>query len=207
MRRRIIFGGAAICALAAVAYAQFPSIPPTPPMAAAEAAKRTAWDFNLVAIDGEPLPMAKFRGKVVMLVNTASFCGFTPQYEGLQKIQTDYAARGFTVLGVPSGNFKDQEYGSNKQISEFCKAKFGIKFPLAEKSEVVGAKAIPLYRWAAAKLGPDNTPRWNFHKYLIGRDGRLIAAFGTRTEPGDPMVRAAIEAALKAPAQAPPNKA
>jgi glutathione peroxidase len=142
--------------------------------------------------------MAKFRGKVVMLVNTASFCGFTPQYEGLQKIQTDYAAKGFTVLGVPSGNFKEQEYGSNKDISEFCKAKFGIKFPLAEKSDVVGAKAIPLYRWAAAKLGPDNTPRWNFHKYLIGRDGRLIAAFGTRTDPGDPKIRAAIEAALKA---------
>jgi glutathione peroxidase len=198
MRRKTMIGAAAICALAAVAYAQFPSIPPTPPMAAAEAAKRTAWDFNLVAIDGEPLPMAKFRGKVVMLVNTASFCGFTPQYEGLQKIQTDYAAKGFTVLGVPSGNFKEQEYGSNKDISEFCKAKFGIKFPLAEKSDVVGAKAIPLYRWAAAKLGPDNTPRWNFHKYLIGRDGRLIAAFGTRTEPGDPKVRAAIEAALKA---------
>jgi glutathione peroxidase len=198
MRRKTMIGAAAICALAAVAYAQFPSIPPTPPMAAAEAAKRTAWDFNLVAIDGEPLPMAKFRGKVVMLVNTASFCGFTPQYEGLQKIQTDYAAKGFTVLGVPSGNFKEQEYGSNKDISEFCKAKFGIKFPLAEKSDVVGAKAIPLYRWAAAKLGPDNTPRWNFHKYLIGRDGRLIAAFGTRTDPGDPKIRAAIEAALKA---------
>jgi glutathione peroxidase len=198
MRRKTMIGAAAICALAAVAYAQFPSIPPTPPMAAAEAAKRTAWDFNLVAIDGEPLPMAKFRGKVVMLVNTASFCGFTPHYEGLQKIQTDYAAKGFTVLGVPSGNFKEQEYGSNKDISEFCKAKFGIKFPLAEKSDVVGAKAIPLYRWAAAKLGPDNTPRWNFHKYLIGRDGRLIAAFGTRTDPGDPKIRAAIEAALKA---------
>jgi glutathione peroxidase len=198
MRRKTMIGAAAICALAAVAYAQFPSIPPTPPMAVAEAAKRTAWDFNLVAIDGEPLPMAKFRGKVVMLVNTASFCGFTPQYEGLQKIQTDYAAKGFTVLGVPSGNFKEQEYGSNKDISEFCKAKFGIKFPLAEKSDVVGAKAIPLYRWAAAKLGPDNTPRWNFHKYLIGRDGRLIAAFGTRTDPGDPKIRAAIEAALKA---------
>jgi glutathione peroxidase len=198
MRRKTMIGAAAICALAAVAYAQFPSIPPPPPWAGAVAAKRTAWDFNLVAIDGEPLPMAKFRGKVVMLVNTASFCGFTPQYEGLQKIQTDYAAKGFTVLGVPSGNFKEQEYGSNKDISEFCKAKFGIKFPLAEKSDVVGAKAIPLYRWAAAKLGPDNTPRWNFHKYLIGRDGRLIAAFGTRTEPGDPKVRAAIEAALKA---------
>lgn len=200
MRRKIILGAfGALSAVAAIAWAQMPSVPPTPPMPAAEAAKRSAWDFNLVAIDGEPLPMKRFKGKVVLLVNTASFCGFTPQYDGLQKVHDAYAARGFSVLGVPSGDFKGQEYGSNKEIAGFCKSK-GVRFPLAEKSEVVGANAIPLYRWAAAKLGPDNTPRWNFHKYLIGRDGRLIAAFGTRTEPGDPTVRAAIEAALKAPA-------
>jgi glutathione peroxidase len=200
MRKKTALGIAgALSALAAVAWAQLPSVPPTPPMPAAEAAQRTAWDFNLVAIDGEPLPMQQFRGKVVLLVNTASFCGFTPQYAGLQKTQDAYAARGFTVLGVPSGDFKNQEYGSNKEIAGFCKAK-GVRFPLAEKSEVVGPRAIPIYRWAAAKLGAENTPRWNFHKYLIGRDGRLIAAFGTRTEPTDPKVRAAIEAALKAPA-------
>ena len=200
MRRNIIFGAVAgVAALAGIAWAQMPSIPPTPPMPAAEAAGRSAWDFNLTAIDGAPLPMKQFRGKVVLLVNTASFCGFTPQYEGLQKTQDAYAAKGFTVLGVPSGDFKNQEYGSNKEIAGFCKAK-GVRFPLAEKSEVVGAKAIPIYRWAAAKLGPDNTPRWNFHKYLIGRDGRLIAAFGTRIEPTDPKITTAIEAALKAPA-------
>jgi len=199
MRRKVLVGAFGVLAgLAAIAWAQLPSIPPTPPMPAAEAARRSAWDFNLVAIDGEPLPMSRFKGKVVLLVNTASFCGFTPQYDGLQKVHDAYAARGFTLLGVPSGDFKGQEYGSNKEIAGFCKAK-GVRFPLAEKSVVVGAGAIPLYRWAAAKLGPDDTPRWNFHKYLIGRDGRLIAAFGSRTEPGDPKLRAAIEAALKAP--------
>lgn len=189
-------GVIAIGVTAAVGYAQFPNVPATPPMAAAEAAKRTAWDFNLTAIDGAPLPMAKFKGEVVLLVNTASMCGFTPQYEGLQKVQDTYAKRGFTVLGVPSGNFKGQEYGSNKEIAEFCKAK-AVKFPLAEKSDVVGPAALPIYRWAAAKLGAQNTPKWNFHKYLIGRDGKLIAAFGTRTDPTDPKVTAAIEAALK----------
>ena len=199
MRRKMVLGSA-LALLTTVATAQMPSIPPTPPMPAAEAVNRTAWDFDLTAIDGEPLPMKQFKGKVVLLVNTASFCGFTPQYDGLQQLQDSYAARGFTVVGVPSGDFKNQEYGSNKEIAGFCKTK-GVRFPLAEKSEVVGAKAIPIYRWAAAKLGPDQTPRWNFHKYLIGRDGRLITAFGTRIEPSDARVRSAIETALKAPAK------
>ena len=199
MGKRWKLGAAAVIAIGvvtAVGYAQFPNVPDTPPMAAAEAAKRSAWDFNLVAIDGAPLPMAKFKGQVVLLVNTASMCGFTPQYEGLQKVQDSYAKRGFTVVGVPSGNFKGQEYGSNGEIAAFCKSK-AVKFPLAEKSDVVGPQALPIYRWAAAKLGQQNTPKWNFHKYLIGRDGRLIAAFGTRTEPTDPKVTTAIEAALK----------
>ena len=202
MRKRWMIGGAAIVLLAvggAVGYAKF--VPKaTPPLA--DAAKHTAWDFRLTAIDGEPMPMSKFKGQVVLLVNSASKCGYTPQYEGLQKIHTEYLARGFTVLAVPSGDFLGQELASNKEISGFCQTKFGIKFPMAEKGHVVGPEAIPLYRWAAARLGADNTPKWNFHKYLIGRDGRLIAAFPTKTEPTDPAVRTAIEAALKAPAQA-----
>lgn len=195
----IIAAVATAGALGVAAYAQFPARKIVA-MPAAEAARRTAWDFRLTAIDGDPLPMRQFKGKVVLLVNTASFCGFTPQYEGLQKTQLAYAPKGFTIVGVPSGDFKGQEYGSNKEISEFCKAKFGIRFPLAEKSDVVGDNTIPIYRWAAARLGPDNAPRWNFHKYLIGRDGRLIAAFGSRTEPTAPEVKAAIEKALAAKA-------
>lgn len=195
-RRTGILLGLGALAAAGVAFAA-PKflIPRTPPLEDAAAKRLT--DFDLVAIDGAPLPMKRFAGQVVLLVNTASFCGYTPQYDGLQKLQTSYEGRGFTVVGVPSGDFLGQEYRSNKQISGFCKAKFGIKFPLAEKGDVVGRNALPVYRWAAAVLGPDNTPRWNFHKYLIGRDGRLIAAFPTKIEPTDPAVATAIEAALR----------
>lgn len=202
MRKRWLLSGAAALLVAvggAVGYAKF--VPePTPPLA--NAAKLSAWNFKLTAIDGEPLPMSKFKGKVVLLVNSASKCGYTPQYDGLQKLHLDYQAKGFTVLAVPSGDFLGQEFGSNKEISGFCQAKFGIKFPMAEKSHVVGPEAIPIYRWAAGVLGPENTPKWNFHKYLIGRDGHLITAFATKVEPNDPAVRAAVEAALKVPAKA-----
>jgi glutathione peroxidase len=202
MRKRWMFGGAAALLIAvggAIGYARF--VPQaTPPLA--NAAKLNAWAFKLTAIDGTPMPMSSFKGKVVLLVNSASKCGFTPQYEGLQNLHLAYQTRGFTVLAVPSGDFLGQELGSNKDISTFCQTKFGIKFPMAEKEHVVGAEAIPIYRWAAAVLGPDNTPKWNFHKYLIGRDGKLITAFATKVEPTDPAVRTAIEAALKAPAKA-----
>ena len=170
-------------------------------VAAASQGKKggTVYDYQLTAIDGAPMPLSNYRGKVILLVNTASFCGFTPQYEGLQTLQNSYASRGFTVIGVPSGNFLGQEYASNKQISTFCKTKFGINFPLAEKSDVIGPTAIPLYKWAAAELGMSNIPKWNFHKYLIGRDGRLITAFGTKVHPMDVKVTTAISAALAKP--------
>ena len=180
--------------------ANFPTPPTTPPMAAAEAAKRTAWDFTLTAIDGEPLPMKSYRGRVLMLVNTASFCGFKKQFAGLQALQEHYGPRGFTLVGVPSGSFRDQEYGGNKQIAEHCQT-IGIKFPMAEKSPVVGPQALPIYRWAAARLGPESAPRWNFHKYLIGRDGKLIRSFGSTTDPSDAALRTAVEAALRMPAR------
>lgn len=168
-------------------------------VAAAPAAMNSAYDFQMTAIDGKPLPLARYKGQVMMVVNTASFCGYTPQYEALQKVHETYRANGFTVLGVPSGDFKGQEYGSNKEIAQFCESKFGIRFPMAEKSSVVGANAAPFYRWAAAELGPDNVPKWNFHKYLVGRDGKLIAAFPSKVKPDDPQVMAAIEKALAAP--------
>lgn len=197
MRKKLAIGTAiGIAAIAAIGYAQFPSTPPTPPMPAAEAAQRTLGSFTLTAIDGAPLPLAAYKGKVVMLVNTASFCGFKKQFAGLEKLNEDYGPRGFTVVGVPSGSFKDQEYGANKEIADHCQM-IGIHFPVAEKAAVVGAQALPVYKWAAAKVGPDNTPRWNFHKYLIARDGRTVTPFGTMTDPSDPKLRGAIEAALK----------
>ena len=198
MRKSLALGGVVAVGLAAAAvYAKF-TVPATPPMPAAQAAKLRATDFKLTAIDGAPLPLSRFRGKVVMLVNTASMCGFTPQYEALQRVQTEYKDKGFTVVGVPSGDFAGQEYATNGEIAGFCKSKFGINFPMAEKSDVVGPDALPIYKWAAARLGPDQTPKWNFHKYLIGRDGKLITAFGSKTVPDDAAVKAAIDAALKA---------
>jgi glutathione peroxidase len=157
-----------------------------------------AHQFTLTRIDGRPMPMSQFRGKVVLLVNTASMCGFTPQYEGLQKLHSAMAPRGFTVIGVPSGDFGGQEHGDNARIKEFCETTFGINFPMSEKSVVKGEDAIPIYRWARANLAANNEPRWNFHKFLIGKDGRIIAGFGSRTTPDDPALRAAIERALAA---------
>jgi len=167
-------------------------------IAAAPAAVKSAYDIRMTAIDGKPMPLSKYKGQVMLVVNTASFCGYTPQYEALQKVHDTYKAQGFTVLGVPSGDFKEQEYGTNKEIAQFCESKFGIRFPMAEKSNVVGDNAAPFYRWAAAELGPDNVPKWNFHKYLVGRDGKLIAAFRSKVKPDDPQVTAAIEKALAA---------
>jgi glutathione peroxidase len=166
--------------------------------AAVTPAARSLQDFKLTRIDGKPLPPVATKGKVVLLVNTASFCGFTPQYEGLQKLQTTLGPKGFTVLGVPSGDFGGQEYEKAGEIKEFCESKFGITFPMTEKSVVKGPNAIPLYRWAKVSLPTENEPKWNFHKILIGKDGKPIAGFSSKVEPTSPELKAAIEKALKA---------
>lgn len=167
-------------------------------LVAAAPAIDSAYDVTMTTIDGKPMPFAQYKGKVLLVVNTASFCGFTPQYEGLQKLQDTYKDKGFTVIGVPSGDFMGQEYGKNSEIKTFCESKFGIKFPMTEKSVVKGTKAVPFYRWAAAELGPKATPQWNFHKYLVGRDGKLIAAFGTKQEPMSAAVTQAVAQAIAA---------
>lgn len=178
---RLLFPAAAMSALVAAA--------PVP---------RSPYEVTMTSIDGAPLPLAQYRGRVLMVVNTASFCGFTPQFDGLQKLSDAYGARGFTLIGVPSGDFMGQEYDDNGKIKKFCQAKFGVKFPMAEKSHVTGAAAAPFYRWASATIGEAAVPKWNFHKILIGRDGRPVATFGSKTTPEDPALRAAIETALKA---------
>lgn len=158
----------------------------------------SAYDISMTTIDGKPMPFAQYKGKVLLVVNTASFCGYTPQYEGLQKLFAEYKDKGFVLIGVPSGDFLGQEYKSNGEIKEFCESKFGIRFPLTEKQHVKGDDAAPFYKWAASVLGADKTPKWNFHKYLVGRDGKLIAAFGTKITPQDAVVTGAVEAALAA---------
>jgi glutathione peroxidase len=166
--------------------------------AAPAPAARSAHDFTLTRIDGKPLPLSQYRGKVILLVNTASFCGFTPQYEGLQKLQQSYGPKGFTVIGVPSGDFMGQEYDDNGKIKEFCETKFGINFPLTEKAVVKGPNAIPLYRWAKASLASENEPKWNFHKFVIGKDGRLVGGFNSKVTPDSPDLKRAIEGAMGA---------
>jgi glutathione peroxidase len=136
-------------------------------------------------------------GKVLLVVNTASKCGFTPQFEALEALHANYQGQGFAVLGFPSGDFMNQEYADERKIQEFCTLTYGVKFPMFEKVHVRGAQATPLYRDLAQATG--QAPKWNFHKYLIGRDGRVLASFGSKTRPDDKAVVAAIETALKAP--------
>lgn len=138
-----------------------------------------------------------YGGQVLLVVNTASKCGFTPQYEGLEAMYAKYQAQGFAVLGFPSNDFMGQEPGSEEQIQEFCTLTYGVKFPMFEKVQVRGEGATPFYRQLAQASG--EAPAWNFHKYLIGRDGRVIASFGSRTRPDDPALVAAVEKALAAP--------
>ncbi|HEY9164294.1 MAG TPA: glutathione peroxidase [Magnetovibrio sp.] len=162
----------------------------------AEMAGKTAHDFSFASIDGGPLPLSTFKGKAVLLVNTASFCGFTPQYKELQALWQRYEGRGLVVLGVPSNDFGGQEPGSSAEIKDFCDTTYQVTFPLADKEVVSGASAHPFYQWAKAELGVLAAPKWNFHKYLIAPDGRLVDWFATTTKPTDAKVIAAIEAVL-----------
>jgi glutathione peroxidase len=164
---------------------------------AAPAAQRL-YDFKATAIDGTPLPLAQFKGKVVLLVNTASECGFRQQLSDLQTLYKAYGSQGFTVIAVPSGDFRNQEKATNKEVAETCQSLFGVRYPMTEKDHVIGPDANPLFKWSAAVLGDAAVPKWNFHKILIGRDGRPITAFPTRVNPTSPEVAAAIQAALNA---------
>ena len=156
----------------------------------------TAHDFDFTSIDGQPLPLKAFDGKAVLVVNTASRCGLTPQYEGLERLWSDYRDKGLVVLGTPSNDFGAQEPGTESEIQSFCATNFGVDFPMTAKVQVTGAGAHPFYQWARAELGEQAEPRWNFHKILVGKDGRPVRGFGSRTEPSDPELRRAIEAAL-----------
>jgi len=153
------------------------------------------YSLTVMGIDGTSRDLAAWRGKVVLIVNTASECGFTKQYDGLQKIQEQYAARGFDVLGFPCNDFGGQEPGSAKEIEKFCSTKYHVTFPLFAKVSVkAGANQSPLYAWLGGATG--KLPGWNFGKYLVGKDGKPIAFWSSSTEPEDAEVVAAIEKAL-----------
>lgn len=152
----------------------------------------------LPAVAGGTLAPDLLRGKVVLLVNTASYCGFTPQYQGLEALWKRYRDLGFVLLGVPANDFGAQEPGNDSEISRFCQVTYGIDFPMLAKQAVVGRDAHPLYRWALSQTGRRGQPKWNFHKILIGRDGRLVAWFSSTIDPASPRLAAAIEQALAA---------
>jgi len=157
----------------------------------------TAYDFQFRSIDGQPLPLSTFRGKALLVVNVASQCGLTPQYDGLEKLWREKRDAGLVVLGVPANDFGAQEPGTENEIKTFCETRFSVDFPMTAKEHVIGAESHPLYRWVAKELGEGAAPKWNFHKYLFGRDGSIAGTFGSRTEPNDAAMNAAIDAALK----------
>ncbi len=145
----------------------------------------TAHDFTFRSIDGAPLPVSNFKGKAVLLVNVASQCGLTPQYSGLEELWRAKRDKGLVVLGVPANDFGAQEPGTENEIKTFCETRFAVDFPMTAKEHVIGGQAHPLYKWIAGELGEDAAPKWNFHKYLIAKDGSVVGTFGSRTEPND----------------------
>lgn len=155
-----------------------------------------AHDFAFRAIEGGSLPLSAYRGKAVLVVNTASFCGYTGQYADLQALWARYRDRGLVVLGVPSNDFGRQEPGSAAEIKHFCEANFAVDFPLADKVAVRGRDAHPFYAWARQELGDSAAPKWNFHKYLIDPEGNLVGWFSTSIRPTAPRVVKAIDALL-----------
>jgi glutathione peroxidase len=159
----------------------------------AEGQDKTAWDFSFPAIGGGELDLAAFKGRVLLVANTASFCGYTYQYAGLEKLHQEAAANGVTVIGVPSQDF-NQESPDNGTVKTFCETRFGVDFPLAGLSAVRGSSAAPFYAWVRAETGWE--PSWNFNKVLIGRDGRVAGTFGSGDEPQGDKLAKAIAAAL-----------
>ena len=161
---------------------------------------QTVYGFTFKTLIGEkPLPLADYKGKVLLIVNTASKCGFTPQYAGLEKLYTTYKDKGLVIIGVPSNDFGAQEPGSSEEIAHFCKLNYGVSFPVASKEIVSGEYAHPFYKFAKETLGFGTAPKWNFHKYLVNRDGVLIDYFNSTTSPDSARLIKAVEAALVEP--------
>lgn len=157
-----------------------------------------AYDFSFHTLRGhEQLPLSSFKGKVILVVNTASKCGFTPQYDRLEKLYEQYKNQGLIILGIPSNDFGGQEPGAEQEIAEFCKVNYGVTFPMTAKEVVSGKNAHPFYLWARQKLGFGTAPKWNFHKYVINRKGELIDYFYSTTSPDAPRMIKVLEKALK----------
>jgi len=159
----------------------------------------TAYAFSFKRLEGGDLRLAEHAGKPILLINTASLCGYTPQYAGLEQLWRRYRDQGLLVVGVPSNDFGGQEPGGAAEIDHTAHQEYGVTFPLTEKVTIRGALAHPFYKWAAVER-PLDVPRWNFHKYLVGRDGHITAAFPSETEPQDARIMAAVARELRPPA-------
>ena len=166
-------------------------------VADAAMSKITAYAFSFPALDKGEIKLADYAGQPLMIVNTASLCGFTPQYAGLQQLWTEFHARGLAIVGIPSNDFGGQEPGGASDIAETAQHQYGVTFPISAKTVVKGPNAHPFYKWAA-ELRPKDVPRWNFHKYLIGRDGNIADVFPESVEPTDTRVKTTIARALGA---------
>jgi glutathione peroxidase len=163
------------------------------------AADKTIYDFTLSSIDGQTTPLSTFKGKVALLVNVASRCGYTPQYTALESVYEKYKDRGFVIIGFPANNFGGQEPGSNQEIKTFCTAKYHVSFPMMAKVSVKGSDITPLYQYLTDKNAHPQTGGeigWNFTKFLVGPDGKVIARFDSAVEPDSAQVTSAIEKAL-----------
>ena len=169
-------------------------------MAASLFGASSALDYTLNSIEGQPAPLSQYKGKVVMIVNVASLCGFTPQYAGLEALYEKYKGQGFVILGFPANNFGSQEPGTDEEIKTFCTRKYNVSFPMYSKISVKGADKAPLYQFLTDKQANPATGgeiQWNFTKFLVGKDGQIIQRFESKVEPQSPEVTAAVEKALK----------
>jgi glutathione peroxidase len=168
-------------------------------MSAALFAAASIYEFTLPSIDGKPLPLANFKGKVVLLVNVASRCGFTPQYSALESTYEKYKDQGLVILGFPANNFGSQEPGTNQEIKTFCQSKYSVTFPMYAKVSVKGDDQTPLYAYLTTKANPElvGDIKWNFTKFLVDRNGNVVKRFEPDVTPDSPEVIAAIEKALK----------
>ena|SRR5271165_774629 len=167
---------------------------------AGSAGAASVYDYTLSSIDGKPTPLASFKGKVVLLVNVASRCGYTPQYTGLEALYEKYKDQGFVIVGFPANNFGAQEPGTNEEIKTFCKSKYSVTFPMMAKVSVKGDDATPLYQFLTSKAAnpaTDGEIKWNFTKFLVDRDGNVIARFEPKVTAEDPALVGAVEKALK----------
>jgi glutathione peroxidase len=169
-------------------------------MSAALFGASSVYEFTMNSIEGHPMPLANFQGKVMLIVNVASKCGFTPQYEGLEAVYEKYKDQGFVIVGFPANNFMAQEPGTNEEIKTFCSTKYNVKFPLYSKISVKGDDKAPLYQFLTDQAANPKTGgeiKWNFTKFLVDRNGKIVARFESPVKPESPEVTSAIEKALK----------